>query len=81
MQWNPIETAPKDGTELMVWCPDMGVEFLAAHFTSKEYLTETYGSPDYMEEGWYPSPGYPDSWEYVVHPTHWMPLPPKPDGV
>lgn len=76
-EWQPIETAPKDGTDVLV----MSAKWLMpvpAHFTSKEYLVREYGNPNHMEEGWYPSYGfYFDLPEVTIEPTHWMPPPPQ----
>ena len=64
MNWQPIETAPKDGTEVwafngeqarMVWLED---EFCALWVWGDALLTEVDPSPD--------------------QPTHWMPLPAAP---
>ncbi|MFC4923037.1 DUF551 domain-containing protein [Delftia deserti] len=64
MNWQPIETAPKDGAEVwafngeqarMVWLED---EFCALWVWGDALLTEVDPSPD--------------------QPTHWMPLPAAP---
>lgn len=56
-RWQPIETAPKDGTRLLL-----------ANTTGK--LADGVWSTRY--EVW--------SWPYMMtEPTHWMPLPAKPD--
>jgi hypothetical protein len=79
MTWQPIETAPKDGTEVLVWCPSAALVPLAMHFSSEEYFAREYGDPDYMEAGWYLSYSYPDGLpECTWEPTHWMPLPEPP---
>jgi hypothetical protein len=76
--WKPIETAPRDGTDVHV----ISTKWLMpvpAHFTSREYLAREYGDPDMMEEGWYPSTGFLfDLPEVTIEPTHWMPLPETP---
>jgi hypothetical protein len=65
--WQLIETAPKDGTQLLVWAPDMGWYACAG----QPIVAWNKG------KGWYTSPGV-----YPLKPTHWMPLPDPPaDGV
>lgn len=67
--WQPISTAPKDGTHVVIYAPRRsdgkprrsrrGCMANVAHFESGW--------------GWSTSPG-----EYQVQPTHWMPLPDPP---
>lgn len=63
-QWQPIETAPKDGTRVMIYTPDMmgAVETGFYHeFTIPPgWCADTRGKPR--------------------SPTHWMPLPKAPDA-
>jgi len=68
-QWQPIETAPKDGTEVLVWCEHHGTAYLA--------IFENH----FPNQGWFCADAYPDGWtELCVDPTHWMPLPEPPGG-
>jgi hypothetical protein len=77
-KWMPIESAPKDGTDVHVTSSKWLMP-VPAHFTSKGYLQKEYGDQDCMEEGWYPSCGFLfDLPEVTIDPTHWMPLPPPP---
>ncbi len=79
MEWQPIETAPKDGTKVLVYVRGDSLYPTAASYKSAAYFEKEYGDPDYMEEGWYWAFGYPsDFHEEVIEPTHWMPLPPPP---
>jgi len=67
MNWQPIETAPKDGTEILTWDDLFGYQ--VAHWGEYEHpLNET------LETGWTDglSPVLGDSGE----PTHWTPLEP-----
>jgi hypothetical protein len=71
MDWQPIETAPKDGTNVLLYATWMDISvgkfyrderwrLTADGFLAKESEGDTY--TEYFE----------------VAPTHWMPLPPKP---
>lgn len=64
-EWMPIETAPKDGTRILISSPTDGV--LSSHFDGGNWQ----GRP------WRPV----RSAEYEASkPTHWMPLPAPPTG-
>jgi hypothetical protein len=77
--WRPIESAPRDGTEVLVWCRDEALIPLVMAYSSREYFEKEYGDPDYMEAGWYTSYSYPEGFAEVTHnPTHWQPLPTPP---
>ena len=77
-EWQPIESAPKDGTDIHVWVRGSLVP-VPAHFTSREYFAREYDNPEYMEEGWYPSYGFLfDLPEITIDPTHWIPIPEPP---
>jgi hypothetical protein len=67
-QWQSIETAPKDGTEIDVWCPEGG---------------EGYRVPDAWwssVDGHWLYAGQGNSMQWLTGPTHWMPKPPPPEG-
>ena len=86
-EWRPIETAPKDGTEVLVYVEvaTVPVAHIAFYRSAEQWETEGQycGGWDSVEEweGW---------WSYVRHsvtqeklddittPTHWMPLPSPP---
>lgn len=62
-EWQPIETAPKDGA------------FLACEENKRPYVALWLGMdhPRVDESGWY------EHWTFdPVNPTHWMPLPAPP---
>lgn len=70
-EWKPIETAPKDGTEILLL----------------EYLSEDdYGSVDrgcwgFVETSDYNGEKIYDwlsNYGHIEEPTHWMPLPEPP---
>ena len=66
MEWKPIETAPKDGSEFL--CLFEG-----------EYFVAWWHSPD--DEFVWMQPGL-FTWDddVYVRPQHWMPLPPSPEA-
>jgi hypothetical protein len=77
--WQPIASAPKDGTAVFVYVKGDSLYPTAAQFKSRAYWEKEYGDPEYMAEGWYWSFGYPDDFhEEVIEPSHWMPLPASP---
>jgi hypothetical protein len=67
MEWKPIETAPKDGTRILVFDREYHGEIAACEF-NKEWGWVERGL-DYATEVW----GYGE-----MEPTHWMPLPQPP---
>lgn len=86
-QWQPIETAPKDGTGFQARIPGYGDDYIIAW---------THGLLDSNERecgGWFIAEDQepPDCWTDGVcwevngdnirsaHPTHWKPLPPPPE--
>lgn len=80
-RWQPIDTAPKDGTEILVWRHDCG-NLLARWACAEEFLTESeieagaWNDDDLFEQDWF----YADfvsggSLDGPEAPTHWQPLP------
>ena len=75
--WQPIDTAPKDGTDIIVMYMHINTQIVHAAF----WMEYEEGLDDPDIEGW---------WSYVwsevsrtkldgsCSPTHWMPLPPDP---
>lgn len=76
MDWQPIETAPKDGTPIIIgremppWGFVMGVGYYAE-------IDDVPGC-----QGWIPTAAFSDPPGVLglAHPTHWMPLPKGPDA-
>lgn len=81
MSWQPIKTAPKDGTEVLLWCRcawrdatgfvDKGsfrMDANASPGDSAEWLKDDY---DDYSCGMASTP---------LNPTHWMPLPEPPEA-
>lgn len=77
--WLPIDSAPRDGTQVFVYAPGETLFPTAAEYKSSAYFAKEYGDAGYMDEGWYWSYGYPnDMHEETITPTHWQPLPEPP---
>lgn len=68
MEWQPIETAPKDGTHILLY--------------SDQDVLEGYwcdGRKRFIETG-YCFVGCGCCADSLTPPTHWMPLPPPPSN-
>lgn len=68
-EWQPIESAPKDGTKILAFA------------RNPEYAPDTYmavaewatAKPAFGSvAGWF--------WPYAIRPTHWMHLPTAPEA-
>lgn len=72
-EWLPIETAPQDGTTLLLFKPDDNV---TGSYIASGYWGE-WSAMTYSTQCWIASFGGP-----LRGPTHWMPLPkpPHPHG-
>lgn len=84
MEWQPIDTAPKDGTTIDLW--------IMTQWGSFRLPDCKWGVSDWHragEEGWIferrdDSEPHRDAWNDVCYvygeenPTHWMPLPEPP---
>ena len=78
VKWQPIETAPKDGTHILAW-----------NYESRFYLPpyicwfgQDMNEPDENKREWLTGDG--DGWSTGYYytpckPTHWMPLPDAPE--
>jgi hypothetical protein len=76
MEWQPIETAPKDGTEIIGFWPSYrkGRQVQVTYYVDTE--TREYGKIERVSQYWMsPSP-----WTVGERtaPTHWMPIPEAP---
>lgn len=66
-EWKPIETAPKDGTEVILLIEDVIIK--------GQYIS---GAFPYWRVDVLPSHGCGCCSEDDPSPSHWMPLPPPP---
>lgn len=74
-EWQPIETAPKDGTELLLY------------ERRERLIDDDFIEVDYVFTGWWNKESYINAcWECLEYdafshnPTHWMPLPKPPSA-
>ena len=73
--WQPIETAPKDGTEVLLfgsWAGEINGKFDPPSIAVGLF----YGEGDYKEFDWLAT--NTDAYCVWGKPTHWMPLPDEP---
>lgn len=70
MNWHPIETAPKDGTAILVWD---GYNQYVAFWGESSLWSKGADQWCYGE-----CSGEYNSHRAVYEPTHWMPLPANP---
>jgi len=78
MNWQPIATAPRDGTAIMVYNAAFGIYVSA-------WTTRWTGEPYEKGYGGFPcgfaTHACPDGYafgKWDCQPSHWMPLPPPP---
>ena len=76
--WQPIETAPKDGTA--IWLLLDNVPYIG--YGEPEIPVFDRKSMWFIKAGFRRKADMPDeifgTYAYDVHPTHWMPLPEPP---
>jgi hypothetical protein len=71
MEWQPIETAPKDGSEVLL-LTERGSVFAPCMFQAAGVISE--------DDFWLVWRAF--DFDEVQNPTHWQPLPPPPsEGV
>jgi len=70
-KWLPIESAPKDGENVMLYAPTENYEVCIGWYgdTTKKWFA--CGSEATASDG-------AGDWQTVYQPTHWMPLPAPP---
>ena len=80
--WQPIETAPTGKIVLVHYKNSLGNgRTMRARYYLPETLESETEESGWADEGWYEES---EAYEYLMpldeKPTHWMPLPPAPDG-
>jgi hypothetical protein len=75
-EWQPIETAPKDGTAFRAYAP----ELIHPDFNPWGSVEAVFdGESQFVGAVW---DGCHDIWRTeIIQPTHWMPLPAPPSGL
>ena len=76
--WQRIDSAPRDGTEVLLWYPDFKQHVRVGHFSVSEHFMN--GARTFKSEKWWCGTftlNLLDGSEPT--PTHWMPLPPNPE--
>ena len=83
-QWQPIETAPKDGTPVDLWCGgSRRTDCEWREPTDREYWVHGSDEPSDGEQTigaeprWFSADGWPMG--FGDKHTHWMPLPQPPE--
>lgn len=74
MSWQPIETAPKDGTTILLFVPGRGRRVALGSYTDSVHLS--HGREVYANRGWSVQGDFVPLERPV--PTHWHPLPAPP---
>ncbi len=74
MEWQPIETAPKDGTVILAFVLGASIPSIVSWVTYRRESRwciepETFMEDDHFDEFWTAT---------RYEPTHWMPLPTPP---
>jgi len=72
-EWQPIETAPKDGSDVLVYCSDTG-EQMTAYWDTEAVAA---CNPSLPLPLWCYARWINNEPIYCI-PTHWMPLPEPP---
>lgn len=76
-RWQPIETAPKDGTRILAFDPECGTEICYPKMFPRP--VDGY-SESWPRDKWeiFRDDKYAPGHTWSFYPTHWMPLPPPP---
>ncbi len=72
-EWQPIETAPRDGTKVILYIRSLGINMGSYDV----YETRRNGKVGYHSEGWRADISFVGD----IKPLYWMPLPEPPAEV
>lgn len=74
--WMPIETAPQDGTRVLLWCPNRFGGFMEKGSFRRDANASPSEGPLWLDDIYDDySTGYAST---PLSPTHWQPLPAPP---
>jgi hypothetical protein len=76
MKWEPIETAPKDGTSILVFDGSVRKTKWYTHYMNGK--PNPYRAPEWEQDEMYGGFG---GYQGPLRPTHWMPLPEPPNSI
>lgn len=83
--WQPIETAPKDTSRILLWASDCGDHGKYPEIRIGWFEGMGYGTMWVNDELWFGwvsvetrDDGYGSEENIYLSPTHWMPLPEPP---
>ena len=72
MNWKPIETAPKDGTEILV---SQAYDADGKVLDYEDFCLFTHRASWWKSEGWIVYNSQVREQQVFFEPTHWMPVP------
>lgn len=83
MDWQPIETAPRDGTKILIWdAGENGFGQVVARYETRDGWAPIGSTTDLQWIGrirWHVAAQmYLGAHQLIKTPTHWMPLPAPP---
>jgi hypothetical protein len=80
-EWQPIESAPRDGESILIWKTDerMVGEYMMAAYWDNQHFS---GEAGFVPVGGHHKQGYTSEVTGTPqgYPTHWMPLPARPSA-
>jgi hypothetical protein len=84
MSWQPMNTAPMDGTPFLAWYQKHAIDDDSGDSTDEvvggaqaivSYTGGSWNEPDWLGAH---GPSYMDDWCFAEEPVAWHPLPPNP---